>query len=179
MRHGDRTPAAILPGEKADYDICNNPHELVSTGGNLKTQTPVLEPLIAVTDDNPFRYMYWIGNCELGQLTNKGESQTHQVGQDLRGIYVNLLRFLPQALNTDKIYVRNTAVWRTRVSAENFLNGLYPILYRSPEAVIEMEAFPATIETISLNQNCLKAIALYAGFTKTPVFLNFSSKTIL
>ncbi|GJJ73342.1 hypothetical protein EMPS_05700 [Entomortierella parvispora] len=173
MRHGDRTPTAVLPGKQVDYDICSNPAELTSVGGNSKTQSPLLKPLITITEDNPFADIFWTGNCEVGQLTDRGQNQTFQVGKDLRGIYVDLLKFIPQFLDTSKLYVRNTYVWRTRVSAENMLNGLYPLPCRSPGVEIEMDTFPETIETMTLNTACAKGVSIYEAFIKTPTFLNF------
>lgn len=173
MRHGDRTPTSVLPGEQVDYNICSNPAELTFVGGNKKTQSPFLKPLITVTDDNPFADLYWKGNCEVGQLTDRGQNQTHQVGVSLRGIYVDLLKFIPRVLDTTMLYVRNTYVWRTRVSAENMLNGLYPMPFRSPDTVIEMETFPETIETMALNQGCAKVVSVYKSFYTTPTFMNF------
>ncbi|ORY06309.1 phosphoglycerate mutase-like protein [Basidiobolus meristosporus CBS 931.73] len=176
MRHGDRTPAtSVLPGDHTNYDICARPAEYTYSAGNrLESGSPNLRSNIEISDDNLFAGSFWRGNCELGQLTNKGSAQTREVGVALRDIYINELGFLSKTLNPDDIYLRNTYVWRTRTSAENFLNGLYPPSHRRRDSVVTLNTYPQSIETLTLNPTaCPKLGVLFTGFFKTPTYLSW------
>ncbi|KAK9765303.1 hypothetical protein K7432_006473 [Basidiobolus ranarum] len=177
MRHGDRTPAtSVLPGDHTNYNICAQPAEYTFTAAShLKHASAYLKSNIEISSDNLFAGSFWKGNCELGQLTNKGSEQTRQVGAALRSIYVDELKFLSTTLNPDDLYLRNTYIWRTRESAENFLEGLYPPSYRHSNAIVTLNTYPQIIETLILNPSaCPKLGALFAGFYKTPTYLNWS-----
>ncbi|KAF8948877.1 hypothetical protein BGZ47_001613 [Haplosporangium gracile] len=181
MRHGDRTPSTVLPGDKTNYNICSNPAEynLVSSPSSHSlpsSSSPALRTNILVSpEENVFASSYWGGNCEVGQLTNKGSSQTRKVGQRLREIYIDQLHFLPKRLDPEELYVRNTYIWRTRTSAENFLDGFYPPHTRDAKnAVITLNTYPQSIETLILNPTaCPKLGLLYQSFFKTPTYTNF------
>ncbi|KAG0079377.1 Acid phosphatase-like protein 2, partial [Linnemannia elongata] len=155
MRHGDRTPSTVLPGDKTNYNICSNPAEynLVAPASAHSLPSSALRTNILVSpSENLFASAYWGGNCEVGQLTNKGSLQTRQVGQRLREIYIDQLHFLPKRLDPEELYVRNTYIWRTRMSAENFLDGFYPPHTRDAKnAVITLNTYPQSIETLILN----------------------------
>ncbi|KAF9988216.1 Acid phosphatase-like protein 2 [Mortierella antarctica] len=177
MRHGDRTPSEVLPGDDTLYDICSHPAEysfMATNDHNLrKTSSPILKSKILVSDENLYvaAGSYWRGNCEVGQLTNKGSSQTKQVGKHLRAIYVDQLQFLPRYLNPDDLYVRNTYISRTKASAVNFLTGLYPHHRRKGDAVVVMNTYPEPIETLILNRSaCPRLRQLYDAFVRTPTY---------
>ncbi|KAF9586646.1 hypothetical protein BGW38_000379, partial [Lunasporangiospora selenospora] len=129
--------------------------------------------------------LYWRGNCEVGQLTNRGVAQTRQLGKDLRSVYVDQLRFLSSALDPKDLYLRNTYIWRTRESIEGFLDGLYPASYRRQRSskkghhddqawVLTLNTYPQAIETLILNPTaCPKLGLLYKEFFKTPRYAEF------
>ncbi|KAK5801848.1 histidine phosphatase superfamily [Linnemannia elongata] len=178
MRHGDRTPSTVLPGDKTNYNICSNPAEynLVAPASAHSLPSSALRTNILVSpSENLFASAYWGGNCEVGQLTNKGSLQTRQVGQRLREIYIDQLHFLPKRLDPEELYVRNTYIWRTRMSAENFLDGFYPPHTRDAKnAVITLNTYPQSIETLILNPTaCPKLGLLYQSFFKTATYANF------
>src|SRR5690349_16498910 len=172
MRHGDRTPSYFLPGDKTNYNICSNPPEISIMANSDDIQasgTPNLRTNIVVSpEDNLYASTYWPGNCEVGQLTNRGTAQTRQVGQDLRRVYVDQLGFLSSRLDTEDVYVRNTYMTRTKMTAENFLNGLYPLNTRAKDDVITLNTYPSQIETLALNTVvCPNLTALYSLFKAT------------
>ncbi|KAF9576597.1 Acid phosphatase-like protein 2 [Mortierella alpina] len=180
MRHGDRTPSEVLPGDKTNYNICSQPAEYDFMASNdqqphlRKTSSPFLKSNIVVSEEENLyaAKSYWRGNCEVGQLTNRGSAQTKQVGKHLRAIYVDQLHFLPRDLNPDDLYVRNTYVWRTKESAANFLTGLYPPHRRGKtDAVLTLNTYPEAIETLVLNRSaCPRLKQLYEAFPKTPTY---------
>ncbi|KAF9904482.1 Acid phosphatase-like protein 2 [Linnemannia zychae] len=171
MRHGDRTPSYFLPGDTTNYNICSNPAEIsiMASSNNVQAGTPNLRTNIVVSkEDNLYASTYWPGNCEVGQLTNRGAAQARQVGHDLRRVYVDQLGFLSSRLESDDIYVRNTYMTRTKMTAENFLNGLYPANTRHRDDVITLNTYPSQIETLALNTVvCPKLTSLYSLFKAT------------
>ncbi|KAF5229592.1 hypothetical protein FAUST_10325 [Fusarium austroamericanum] len=68
--------------------------------------------------------------CEMGMLTDRGRETTYNLGQRLRHLYVNQLRFLPETLTTDTdtaaIYLRATPIPRALESLQQAFYGLYP-----------------------------------------------------
>lgn len=57
---------------------------------------------------------------------------------------------------------------RTKMTAENFLNGLYPPNTRAKDDVITLNTYPSQIETLALNTVvCPNLTALYSLFKAT------------
>ncbi|KAG0201541.1 hypothetical protein BGX33_010255 [Mortierella sp. NVP41] len=163
MRHGDRVPGAIFPGDDANYNMCGNSLENHYSGDNVLSRTPAVQTKTMNPDDSPFAPLLWKGNCD-----------THNVGKNIRAIYVDMLKFLSKVLNPDVLYVRNTYATRTRESVEHMLNGLYPSFFRTPGTVIEMNAYPQTVENVLINSESCPAIPdTFRPFTTTSAFLNF------
>ncbi|KAK3847361.1 MAG: histidine phosphatase superfamily [Linnemannia gamsii] len=174
MRHGDRAPSMVFPGDDANYNLCGNSLESHYSGDEPLSRTPTVQSKMMNLQDSPYAHLLWKGNCDIGQLTNKGKQQTFNVGKSIRSIYVDMLKFLPKFLKSDTLYVRNTYVVRTRESAEHMLNGLYPSLFRVPGTVVEMDAYPEAIENIIISKSVCPALpGLFKAFTATPAFLNF------
>ncbi|KAF1986340.1 phosphoglycerate mutase-like protein, partial [Aulographum hederae CBS 113979] len=70
-------------------------------------------------------------NSEPGYLTDVGLQSTQNLGQQLRRLYVDQLRFLPQRLtNAGHFYLRCTRYPRTFLSLQQVYEGLYPSRYR-------------------------------------------------
>jgi len=68
----------------------------------------------------------WHGNCFPGQLTKEGAAMTYQLGQGLRELYVNQLKFIPENYDPSATYFRATGVPRAQQSLFSVLQGLYP-----------------------------------------------------
>lgn len=178
MRHGDRTPSSMLDGDDTVYNICGNPQETSYPAGSAYGTSPLpLKANIVVSNSNMFAAgKYWpSSNCEIGQLTNRGAVQARQVGTDLRSIYVDLLGFLPKSLPANPenfIYLRNTNVLRTKHTAMNFADGLYPAGFRTNSASLTLSQYPEGIENLVVNPTaCPKAAVAFAAFLTTPKYL--------
>eukprot|EP00026_Physarum_polycephalum_P008165 Phypoly_transcript_08243.p1 GENE.Phypoly_transcript_08243~~Phypoly_transcript_08243.p1 ORF type:complete len:219 (+),score=15.91 Phypoly_transcript_08243:359-1015(+) len=92
-----------------------------------------------VNDQNPlaslgriFRKNYFPGreltpgNCYAGELTVRGFEQHMTYGQNLRKLYVDTYKFLPQTIDYNLMSIRSTDVPRTLASAQGNSIGLYP-----------------------------------------------------
>lgn len=85
----------------------------------------------------------------LGQLTAKGMQQEFALGQKLRKRYVETHHLLPTQYSAKAIYVRSTDYDRTLMSAQSFLQGLYP-LGTGPHH-IDMPALPSGFQPIPIH----------------------------
>lgn len=74
--------------------------------------------------------------CDMGMLTDRGRETTFALGQRLRHLYVDQLRFLPNSLNADSdtssFYLRATPIPRALDSLQQAFYGLYPPTNRAP-----------------------------------------------
>ncbi|KAG0359155.1 hypothetical protein BG005_001255 [Podila minutissima] len=178
MRHGDRAPSSMLDGDETVYNICGNPQEAFYPAGSAYGASPLpLKENIVVSSSNMFAGNYWPNgsNCQIGQLTNRGAVQARQVGTDLRSIYVDQLKFLPKTLPAnadDFFYLRNTNVLRTKHTAMNFADGLYPAGFRTSGASLTLNQYPESVENLVVNPTaCPKAAVAFAAFLVTPKYL--------
>ncbi|KAI1001714.1 hypothetical protein K3495_g6484 [Podosphaera aphanis] len=80
--------------------------------------------------------------CNMGELTDKGRITTYNLGQRLRHLYIDQLKFMPPTLeNTDKIYLRATPIPRALESLQQVFRGMYPVSKRASDLP------PVTINT--------------------------------
>ena len=65
--------------------------------------------------------------CQPGELTDKGRETTLALGERLRHLYVNQLKFMPQLISdSDMIYLRATPIPRALESVQQAFWGFYP-----------------------------------------------------
>ncbi|KAL8711243.1 MAG: hypothetical protein Q9220_004388 [cf. Caloplaca sp. 1 TL-2023] len=71
--------------------------------------------------------------CQLGELTDKGRETTLALGERLRHLYVDQLRFMPKSIdNADMFYLRSTPMQRALDSVQQTFTGMYPRSTRAP-----------------------------------------------
>jgi acid phosphatase len=67
------------------------------------------------------------GVCQPGELTDKGRETTLALGQRLRHLYVDQLKFMPHLIaDSDMIYLRATPIPRALESLQQAFWGFYP-----------------------------------------------------
>ncbi|KAG9326024.1 hypothetical protein KVV02_000735 [Mortierella alpina] len=160
VRHGDRTPIAVLP---LDVDIsweCTNTSAYSFSGVNQPEGEPLIHAnvlahqVVSIPPGSPFAANMWKGNCIPGQLTSVGAMQHRRLGAALRQIYVGKFKLLPATYDPEVVQIRSTDVWRTKQSAENFMAGMYGIpgqFKRSPLPVLQIHTLPSEIEYLYMN----------------------------
>jgi len=122
VRHGDRTPTAVMPSHEVEWNCTLN--YLNSFSNDEESYVKKLHRL--------YRKSYMpgrnqlLGNCGLGQLTDKGLQQHFKLGAQFRDLYVDQLGFLPDDFNASLIWIRSTDVPRTVMSAMANFYGMYP-----------------------------------------------------
>ncbi|KAJ1659892.1 hypothetical protein IWQ61_001085 [Dispira simplex] len=106
------------------------------------------------------------GTCESGQLTERGMAQARLLGKQLREIYVDKLKFLPNDLpklspdlphftgrtipnylgSSQPIYVRTMPLSRMRMTAQGVVSGLYPRIHREENTPINLVVYPTEVD---------------------------------
>eukprot|EP01130_Rhizamoeba_saxonica_P002242 TRINITY_DN12089_c0_g1_i1.p1 TRINITY_DN12089_c0_g1~~TRINITY_DN12089_c0_g1_i1.p1 ORF type:complete len:407 (-),score=71.87 TRINITY_DN12089_c0_g1_i1:57-1277(-) len=169
-RHGDRSPANVLPYEDDTWDFCNIESLTVvdDHGYNIHVEIPG-------TDQSHYSENLWKGNCVPGQLTEKGYSQHLDLGKELRKIYVDQYKFLPKEYDVNQIYVRSTNVWRTKQSAQAQMLGLYP----DKISQIPLHIRPREVDNLSVNSfSCPKVNNLTAECMNSKEFVETQKNTL-
>ncbi|KAL6706045.1 hypothetical protein ACN47E_006147 [Coniothyrium glycines] len=137
LRHGERSPVAPRfqnTGLPPYWPYCNAARRLTSVIMNtsdwnsleyrrrLETFGSDDGPVIASGPKGEFN-----GICQPGELTDKGRETTTSLGQRLRHLYVDQLKFMPKLIaDSDMIYLRATPVPRALESVQQAFWGFYP-----------------------------------------------------
>ncbi|KAK4442255.1 histidine phosphatase superfamily [Podospora aff. communis PSN243] len=154
MRHGERTPVSARfqnTGLRAFWPYCANVRQmktaLMAHGGDyttlewkrrLETFGERDQPVIAAGPNGQVDDV-----CDMGSLTDTGRRSTFQLGERLRELYVNRLKFLPPSLrSTESLYLRATPIPRAMESMQQTFTALYPPSTREPD---ETGSFPAPV----------------------------------
>ena len=73
-----------------------------------------------------------IHDSQLGELTDKGRETTLALGQRLRHLYVDQLKYMPSLISdADMIYLRSTPLPRALESVQQAFWGMYPLTART------------------------------------------------
>ncbi|KAL5431592.1 hypothetical protein PMIN06_012261 [Paraphaeosphaeria minitans] len=140
LRHGERSPVSPRfqnTGLRPYWPYCNSARQfssvIMSTTDwskwdqlkyRRRLETFGLDdgPAIATGPDGEFD-----GICQPGELTDKGRETTLALGQRLRHLYVDQLRFMPKLISdSDMIYLRATPIPRALESVQQTFYGFYP-----------------------------------------------------
>jgi acid phosphatase len=184
LRHGERTPVSARfqnAGLPAFWPYCASVRELKSAVLQDRTFTTMEWKRRLETfgpNDNPVIATGPAGEldnvCDMGSLTDKGRLTTSILGQRLRHLYVDRLRFLPSTIDSaDFLYLRSTPIPRALESLQQTLTTLYPPSTRlaGPDGT---KFLPPTIltrthdnETLYPNDgNCRRFAALSRAFAQ-------------
>ncbi|RDA91512.1 hypothetical protein CP533_4580 [Ophiocordyceps camponoti-saundersi (nom. inval.)] len=110
--------------------------------------------------------------CDMGMLTDQGRKTTLQLGQRLRNLYVNQLRFLPSNIDGPSqeslFYLRSTPVPRALESLQQAFVGLYPPRHRLPTFAppVIVSRAPADETLFPNDGNCRRFAALSRAFAQ-------------
>ncbi|KAG1438025.1 hypothetical protein G6F56_012821 [Rhizopus delemar] len=127
-RHGERTPVRrrlekLFP---AVWNLCEANTAMFSTIAQFNQQkidftaVPVQRVIETEKLEKP-------GSCYYGQLTNLGRFRMTSLGQRLRQVYIEKLKFLPDVFDEEGVYIRSTDYPRTQESVQQLITGgLYP-----------------------------------------------------
>ncbi|KAI4701913.1 hypothetical protein J4E89_010432 [Alternaria sp. Ai002NY15] len=140
LRHGERSPVSPRfqnVGILVHWPYCNSARQLTSIILNTKDfskwdqlkyrrrlETFGMDdgPVIASGPKGEFDAI-----CQPGELTDKGRETTLALGERLRHLYVNQLKFMPELISdSDMIYLRATPIPRALESLQQAFWGFYP-----------------------------------------------------
>ncbi|EUC49474.1 hypothetical protein COCMIDRAFT_84572 [Bipolaris oryzae ATCC 44560] len=140
LRHGERSPVSPRfqnTGLPAYWPYCNSARQLTSVILNTKDfskwdqlkyrrrlETFGMDdgPVIASGPKGEFDAI-----CQPGELTDKGRETTLALGERLRHLYIDQLKFMPALISdSDMIYLRATPIPRALESVQQAFWGFYP-----------------------------------------------------
>ena len=109
------------------------------------------------------------GICQLGELTDQGRQTTYSLGERLRHLYVDQLKFMPPLMqNSDLIYLRATPVPRALESVQQTFWGMYPLTARTaafpPPTIVTRT--PADETLFPNDSNCRRFAQLSRAFAQ-------------
>jgi len=171
-RHGDRTPIRGIQYENEDWSMCDDYKETLYLSGS-KDHAPSrsFERIVSIPEGVKSRG-YWTGNCNPGQLTNRGHKQTRLMGEQFKMVYIDQpnIWYDGSAPSLADLSVRSTDVWRTIQSAQSFTTGLFHseinASYKLP-----LEVRPRPIDSLSVGiEHCPRLIQLDKNIQKKPVY---------
>lgn len=109
------------------------------------------------------------GVCQLGELTDKGRETTLALGQRLRHLYVDQLKYMPSLISSsDSIYLRATPFARALESVQQAFWGMYPPAARTasfpPPTIVSRT--PADETLFPNERNCRRFNQLSRAFSQ-------------
>lgn len=107
-RHGDRSPSIALPHENVEWDKCGAVDEILTMTNRERRGIDFVREMSVPEGTRG----YWKGNCNLGQLTERGVEQMAGLGNSFRDIYLEGgLEWVGAVPGADRIHVQSTDVW--------------------------------------------------------------------
>lgn len=160
LRHGERTPVSPRfqnTGLQPYWTYCHHARRLTSVilsdknwdslqyRRRLETFGSDDGPVIASGPKGEFDAV-----CQPGELTDKGRETTLALGQRLRHLYVDQLKFMPSLIaDSDMIYIRATPIPRALESVQQAFWGFYPPSARTadfpPPTIIQRQVADETL----------------------------------
>jgi hypothetical protein len=126
-RHGDRTPASVLPDEGlVSWNGCGVSRTDTIERRMLPGSTASFSGFSYSPASNPYARGMWRGDCADGQLTSRGAKQHTELGASLRARYVQAFSLIPPIPDESLLSLRSSDVPRTRESAEHMIAALLP-----------------------------------------------------
>ncbi|KAF2653570.1 histidine acid phosphatase-like protein [Lophiostoma macrostomum CBS 122681] len=166
-RHHKRTPYAAntFPHETYSWD-CSDAGlfyygQPLNPTGN--TTTPTYWS-VYTSETNPFAPTGFNGTCAFPQLTRGGLDDSWQHGQDLYGVYYDLLHFLPSELDPSALSYRVTNNVITSQVASMLISGMYPRTSTSKTNTPLSIQHPST-DSLEPSYTCPAATTLYGAYS--------------
>lgn len=120
-----------------------------------------------VTDGNPFIPSGFIGSCQFPQITAGGLQDSFQHGQDLYGVYHDLLKFLPTNLNGSEINYRVTTNEITSQVAGMVINGMFGNSTGEEDGPIPLLVESTLVDSLEPTYTCNSGANLYNAIEAT------------
>lgn len=104
----------------------------------------------------------------IGELTDVGRQSMLQLGQRIRHLYVDQLKFMPKTVSEpDGLYLRASPYSRALESTHHAFLGLYPLRWRARAYVPQMVVRSFQDETLLPNETyCLRFIQMMKAYSQ-------------
>ncbi|KAI0746993.1 phosphoglycerate mutase-like protein [Daedaleopsis nitida] len=184
VRHGERTPVGVrMSGPPANipenWMFCHTARQFRAAVAGLSGTEEGIAGFEAVQLAAPQELrarriverpdgVAAVGECLLGELTDVGRESTYNFGRGLRKLYIDRLKFLPDAVhNNDELYLRSTNMPRTIESLQQIVHGLYPISKSAKDFVPQLRIRNGKDENLFGNtMACKRLEILQIGFAQ-------------
>lgn len=138
LRHGERTPVrrrltTATPPLPMRWNMCHTSHRfsqavLQQTGTNtVKPSLARIQRRVEYAPLGETPHAGELGDCLLGELTDRGRLSMLHIGRALRARYIDTEHLLPPVLkeaDAERVYFRSTLVARTVQSLDQVIVGL-------------------------------------------------------
>lgn len=114
----------------------------------------------------------------LGQLTAQGMQQEYLLGVKLRKLYVDNYHLLPAHYTSGTLYVRSNDADRSLISAQAFLQGLYPLGTGPKLPGTKQFALPKGLQLIPVHTVAKEQDNLLAPWTESAKFKEYVEQYI-
>ncbi|WPH01900.1 Hypothetical protein R9X50_00475400 [Acrodontium crateriforme] len=163
-RHHKRTPYAsnTFPTEGYSWD-CSDEGLFyggapLNPTGNRSAETYWS---VFTSPSNPFAPQGFNGTCQFPQITRGGLDDSHQHGLDLKAVYSDMLGFIPQWYDSNRVSYRVTNNVITSQVASMLVAGMYPALAGQ---TLPLKIQPASIDSLEPTYSCPTASSLYSSY---------------
>jgi hypothetical protein len=165
-RHHKRTPYAAntFPHETQPWSCSDTSLYHYAAPLGAKPNHPAQTYWTQTTSpSNPFTPAGFPGSCEFPQITHDGLQDSYEHGQDLWGVYHDLLRFIPTEPDSSVVFrVTNNEI--TSQVAGMIVAAFYPGL---KEGGFPLQIQPPSVDSLEPTYPCPSAVNLYANYGVT------------
>ncbi|KAF1838757.1 phosphoglycerate mutase-like protein, partial [Decorospora gaudefroyi] len=166
-RHHKRTPYASNTFPKESYGWDCSDQGLFYYGEPLSPTSSTSSSTfwnVYTNPINPFPQPGFNGTCQFPQITRGGLDDSWQHGKDLYGVYHDLLNFLPDDINSEKVTYRVTNNVITSQVAGMLISGMYTSNTTSPPQNIPLHIQPPNIDSLEPQYPCAPSSSLYSTY---------------
>jgi 2-phosphoxylose phosphatase len=161
-RHHKRTPYAsnTFPHESYSWD-CDDEALFFFGVPRPDGSSAQVGWQVYTSPSNPLAPEGFNGTCQFPQITGSGLNDSRQHGQDISGVYRDLLNFLPSKYNASAISYRVTNNVITSQVVGQVIEAQYTGLRNRPVSVLVQ---PDSIDSLEPAYTCTAASDLYSSY---------------
>lgn len=116
---------------------------------------------VYTSPSNPLAPAGFNGSCQFPQISGQGLNDSRQHGQDLFGVYHDLLKFLPSSYNSSMVKYRVTNNVITSQTVGEIIQGEYNELGNKPVSALIQ---PNSIDSLEAAYSCPSASTMFSSY---------------
>lgn len=170
-RHHKRTPYSSNTFPREGYPWECNDEGLFYGGKPLNpygNNTAATYWSVYTSNSNPLAPIGFNGSCQFPQITRGGLDDSHQHGLDLKGVYADMLGFIPMDYDAQAVSYRVTNNVITSQVASMLIAGMYPSRKNVDTPLLIQ---PDSIDSLEPSYTCSASIDSYGPGSTSPAWL--------